>query len=1011
VRSEHPLRPPPDRLEISETLDAYGPRTAPSTGEEGLAGGLAVPTASRAGALGPASRSIRREQARAPIQGRIDKAKALAKGGKLEEAIALLRAVIADEARPAAERARAALVASELAFAGDRTTTRSELFLLRATALDPRVSGAARVHAKLLWQQGQTREALTKIEEALAADPNNIDLLRSRARLLIVNSRPAAALPVVERAMRLARTRGLKGKALAELERSYAWVLYENKKPADAVAVAKRVTANPDASLNQRSSAHTLLAELCAPPSFNAGATSQDDRTDLGPAQKAAAKKLFEDAQTAYQAADYAEVRRLAEEIFKIKPDDAMAHRMWAIAGRAEQVAGRALIPPLDTAAERTAVVKKLEALAATARVGVPPRPGRPEDLFPEWNRLTPVQQATVAYSILGYGDLIPKVIESGAKYRLAHVGESATFYDPAVESNGPSDSFGRYPYAGRGWWNPTNDVIVTGLEKIDGAARGGYDTITHEFAHLVHGMLKKAKQRVTAGTPRAGDNALAADFDRIATLYDEALNRRNGQDMLEAYSRKNQWEYFAQAMMSYLSPDPTGQNEESSRRLFQLNPNMWRFVRNFANQHRDFPATLADGTAYDHGTNHPAVGTAAMGTALNLDRLRRTSGRGEIQGTSRASLRHLRAIYNPGQPPKAPPTPKPSVTQLPRLTPGVELQNRDAAALAELARGGNFDAAVEKARYIQRQLEANAYRPEETRELVTAFGEALHQAEAKAKWKIWEILLGIFTAGLGAIVIHLSKSDARDLRGRVKEMMAKRTPEQRHAEMWHRAGQRYAKAGGQALANYRAVHGDPALRTELAAGVKANNPGWSDAQVEAAVDRLMAGIDDADRARVSAAPHPHPSYGGLSKQQRDAEAALVLERGGGIGAAEANVEPPNYLAKPEPMIGQMSFDQLQAHAAAEIEAVNRLLARPNLAGALKTRLEAARARLVELGREINDARAAFVGPQRTRSAGQMPAELGRLRGVPKPVPTSPIATAGLLAVHEEIEVVRAALP
>jgi hypothetical protein len=110
-------------------------------------------------------------------------------------------------------------------------------------------------------------------------------------------------------------------------------------------------------------------------------------------------------------------------------------------------------------------------------------------------------------------------------------------------------------------------------------------------------------------------------------------------------------------------------------------------------------------------------------------------------------------------------------------------------------------------------------------------------------------------------------------------------------------------------------------------------------------------------------------------------------------------------------MIGQMSFDQLQAHAAAEIEAVNRLLARPNLPGALKTRLEAARARLVELGREINDARAAFVGPQRTRSAGQMPAELGRLRGVPKPVPTPPIARAGLLAVHEEIEVVRAALP
>lgn len=95
-----------------------------------------------------------------------------------------------------------------------------------------------------------------------------------------------------------------------------------------------------------------------------------------------------------------------------------------------------------------------------------------------------------MALSVLGFGALIPQVMRAGAVYHFAGVGTSGAYFDPTIAPQ-DTNAFSRTYYTIRGWY--PRDFIVTGIERINGGMYSGSSTVSHEFAHLIHGTFARA--------------------------------------------------------------------------------------------------------------------------------------------------------------------------------------------------------------------------------------------------------------------------------------------------------------------------------------------------------------------------------------------------------------------------------------------------------------------------------------------------------------------------------------
>ncbi len=410
--------------------------------------------------------------------------------------------------------------------------------------------------------------ALALVTRLLAARPKESRLHAIRSQLLIAGAEPAEGKRAAEKALATART--VRERSAANVRLAEACFRLGDVEAARRLCREALVIDPDDVAARLR------LCELVL-PNFDA-----PDRDTV--------VRLVHDAGEAYSAGRWDEALRLAALALKHDPDEGLAHRLYATAqSRIEERrdrggVDRAVLPPLATEEERTALVEHLSRVVARA-VLPDGTPATVERLFPDWRQLSPLQRASVAAAALAYGKILPLAIQAGAVYRLVPPGVSAVSVDPDKRHD-HQNAFGRYHWAIRGWQR--QGFVVTGTERIDGAIVGERNTVAHELAHVLHWVMRLAK---TAERPTELQRRLAALEPRIAELYAEAKRGKNGQRLLDSYSGNNDREYFAQGVMSYVNPH--GMGKENARRLKERNPHLFELVREIVQLVEDMPALV----------------------------------------------------------------------------------------------------------------------------------------------------------------------------------------------------------------------------------------------------------------------------------------------------------------------------------------------------------------------------------------------------------------------------------
>ena len=481
-------------------------------------------------------------------------------------------AVLRDPEQPAEVRARAAVAAGHLAL-GAKARQVADLFVTQAELLQPGREDTQRLGLAIHRARLATGESLKLLDQLLATSPGDAELHRMRSVVLLEDARPDDAVEAGLRAVKLASAAAPNGEAHKRALLTLAAALQKTTRTEETIRVLKAALKLAP----EDRAAHQQISERVLPDLKNA-------------ALRAAIKPKFNAANAAYQAGDFERARTLALEILRLDEDDGLAHRLFAIAEErlAERAAKTPLLPVFADAEKQRALVDHFVEVTGRARLGGEGRRGRPEDLFPDWRNLTTLQRAVVAHSVLPFGAVIPALMEKGAKFRFALPGTSLCEVDPQADIT-KKKAFGRHSYAGRGWAYKASFFVACGAEKIDAAAFGKHNTITHEFAHLVHYHMRDLAAAREQGRPLSVlELRLAEAYPQLEALYQRAKDGEGGQKLLEAYSGTNVWEYFAQGMMAYVAP--TRDNKENPARLGSRNPELFDLMASLAAGLADLP-------------------------------------------------------------------------------------------------------------------------------------------------------------------------------------------------------------------------------------------------------------------------------------------------------------------------------------------------------------------------------------------------------------------------------------
>lgn len=494
------------------------------------------------GGDGAGSGTVRLARAPAAIQAAVEEAVA---GDQPLDAIATLEGFADDERQPLADRVKAALALGNLAADVFRSTDKAEAALAKAKSLsldavaDPR---AKLLEARLLIAKQDPQGALAILSE-LEPTPE-VSVLRADA--LRRSGEPKEAEGVAAMALETATTHR------SELLFQQAYGAFVAWEPHKARQLAKESFAE-----RPNRQAAQLLRNLVL-PKFDA-----ETRPLI--------ESRLKSAHQAYQKGDFAEVRRLALDVLRFDDNEALGYHLYAVAAL-RSTEDRPISADLDTPEKRRALIDRTN--EAFAKAGA-----TPDRLFVEWNDLTELQQATIGRSVIAYAEILPDVLakKPRRRYHLVSPSQSCVDFDPNTDRT-DANSTGVTWYGTRGW--VAGPTIVTGLEDVDAAAHGSYDTVAHELSHVVQDMLERKPYEAWPEPIRAFVASEIPnppkDFGAIVRMLHARASSGVAQP-ITFYAASMPEEYFAESMMSFLNPTEFVENNKA--RLEERDPLMFRFA------------------------------------------------------------------------------------------------------------------------------------------------------------------------------------------------------------------------------------------------------------------------------------------------------------------------------------------------------------------------------------------------------------------------------------------------
>ena len=244
--------------------------------------------------------------------------------------------------------------------------------------------------------------------------------------------------------------------------------------------------------------------------------------------------------------ADYERAAAAAKLAIAVDPEGASAHLELSCAYRGESERARIEIGAVDFAT------------LFYGQASAPSYAATPE-IFPNYATLTRQQQTVIDMAVAPLASFLPKLLRHKARHYLLAFDERPADLIGFADVTDEKTFDGRYYASIRG---VGGRVTVSGIEYLDQASRGGFNTIAHEFAHQVH-IAALGKTEVKT----------------IRRLYERA--RQEGRT-LDYYAAANEYEYFAQGYEAFVSdckrPSTGVTARHTSRELMTRDPELYNY-------------------------------------------------------------------------------------------------------------------------------------------------------------------------------------------------------------------------------------------------------------------------------------------------------------------------------------------------------------------------------------------------------------------------------------------------
>ena len=367
--------------------------------------------------------------------------------------------------------------------------------LRQCLLLEPQNSSARSLLARVLLEMNKESEAAEEAQRAIGLDAYNVEALYVLAFVKATDHQPDASRSLARRVVSLDPYNFSARRMMSQYLDGRAG--YEQKVSEPARMHLTRGRALKEEGELSRGVAELEAALKIEPRYYRALIALADIWLRLGEYERAAAS-----AQLATQ----------------VDPGGSIAHFELSSAHRGMNERARIEIGAVDFGAlfyERPTPA----AYAAT------------QEVFPGYRNLTRRQQRVIDAAVEPLAMYLPKLASRQARHYLLAYDQRPGDLHGFADVVGEKTFDGRYYASIRGVGGL---VTVSGIEHLDQAASGGFNTIAHEFAHQVH---------ITAlGTREAKE---------IRRLYERA--RREGLT-LDYYAASNEDEYFAQAYEAFIS-------------------------------------------------------------------------------------------------------------------------------------------------------------------------------------------------------------------------------------------------------------------------------------------------------------------------------------------------------------------------------------------------------------------------------------------------------------------------